>query len=165
MHSSVSEEHYTPHWLLDMVIAVLGKIDIDPCADPRKHVPAKRHFTAEDDGLLMPWFGTVFMNSPYGEATKRWTRRMAGEYARKRMTAGISLTAARTDTQFFRPLHKVPVCYVEGRIRFLDPDFYREQDPAPFPSALSYFGPDPDKFARVFSTIGDVQVPYNWRSE
>ena len=39
------DERYTPEWILKMVEAILGGIDLDPAADPRKRVNAINHFT------------------------------------------------------------------------------------------------------------------------
>ena len=36
---------------------------------------------------------------------------------------------------------------------------YEEQEAAPFPTALSYIGPNPRRFADVFSKIGVVTAP------
>lgn len=161
MFSSESNEHYTPGYLLDMVAEVMGGIDLDPCADPGKRVPAHRHFAEEDNGLIMPWYGRVFMNPPYGPNTRRWVEKLIAQLAIGKTKEAITLTAARTDTRFFALLHGGPVCYVKGRLLFLNSS-YDEQISAPFPSALRYFGPNHAKFYEVFSRIGAVSVPYNW---
>ena len=46
-----TDERYTPSWVLERVEKALNGIDLDPCADPRKRVPAKQHLTKEDDAL------------------------------------------------------------------------------------------------------------------
>ena len=63
--STDTDERFTPFWVLDLVVEVMGGIDLDPCADPRKRVPATRHFTKEDDGLEQNWSGRVFLNPPF----------------------------------------------------------------------------------------------------
>lgn len=59
-----SDDCYTPKWVFD---AMGIKFDLDVAAPPGGpwHVPAKRYFTAEDDGLEQPWEGTVWCNPPY----------------------------------------------------------------------------------------------------
>jgi hypothetical protein len=51
-----STEHYTPQYILDAVIACMGAIDLDPCSNSREisNVPAARHYTVEDNGLVQP---------------------------------------------------------------------------------------------------------------
>ena len=52
--SHESTEHYTPQYILDAVIACMGTIDLDPRSNNREipNVPAARHFTARDNGLV-----------------------------------------------------------------------------------------------------------------
>ena len=52
--SHESTDHYTPQYLFDAVIACMGVIDLDPCSNSREilNVPATRHYTAQDNGLV-----------------------------------------------------------------------------------------------------------------
>ena len=56
-----TDDWYTPPDIFD----ALGLIfDLDPCSPGPAHwVPARKIYTKEDDGLVQPWSGTVFMNS------------------------------------------------------------------------------------------------------
>lgn len=150
--SSESEEWYTPPRIIAAVVACLGGIDLDPCAemgDP-KTVPARRHFTVADDGLSRPWFGRTYMNPPYGSEIPRWIAKLVEEYETGDVEAAIALVPARTDTDWFEPLFAYPVCFVHGRLRFSD------DDGAPFPSALAYLGTQHERFAESFSDLGAV---------
>ncbi|HVP45726.1 MAG TPA: hypothetical protein VMT32_04055 [Bryobacteraceae bacterium] len=53
--SSESDEWYTPSHILERTVKVLGSIDIDPCANAGRNVPAGIHFTKEDNGLAHEW--------------------------------------------------------------------------------------------------------------
>ncbi|MDO8872215.1 MAG: hypothetical protein Q7V05_05740 [Methanoregula sp.] len=57
--SHESTKHYTPQYILDAVIACMGAIDLDPCSNSREfpNVPAARHYTAQDNGLVQLWGG------------------------------------------------------------------------------------------------------------
>ena len=63
LYTSDTAEHYTPAHVLDLVVQIMGGIDLDPCADPGRRVPAAAHYTAEDDGLSRPWVGKVYLLS------------------------------------------------------------------------------------------------------
>lgn len=72
LYSSESEEWYTPPDVLGRV-RLLGEIDLDPCSNGGSPiVPARRHFTKEDDGLVREWAGFVYMNPPYGRGIDEW---------------------------------------------------------------------------------------------
>jgi hypothetical protein len=150
--SSASPEHYTPREILDAVVACLGQIDLDPCSNGGRNVPAMRHFTSVENGLDQPWQGTVYMNPPYGREIDAWVTKLCAEHARPGgVTEAIALVPARTDTQWFLKLRDYVCCFVTGRLTFVGND-----DPAPFPSALFYLGEDEGKFCRCFEAFGDV---------
>lgn len=60
--SSKSAEHYTPPAIVKAVVQVFGVIDLDPCADPGKLIPALRHYTKADDGLSQFWNSAIYLN-------------------------------------------------------------------------------------------------------
>lgn len=65
-----ANDYYTPKWVFDG----LGlKFDLDVCAPEGGTglVPADKHYSLKDDGLISPWFGRVWMNPPYSEP-KPW---------------------------------------------------------------------------------------------
>lgn len=81
----------TPPHIVDAV----GPFDLDPCAATDQPWPtAQTHLTVEDDGLLHPWQGLVWMNPPFSDQ-ERWFARLA-EHGN-----GIGLCAARTETRWF----------------------------------------------------------------
>ncbi len=68
-HSSESNEHGTPDYIVTAARNTLGKIALDPASSPEFNqlVQARRIFTAKDDGLNKPWKAkTVFVNPPGG---------------------------------------------------------------------------------------------------
>jgi DNA N-6-adenine-methyltransferase (Dam) len=153
-HSSETPEHYTPENVIKLVVACLGEIDLDPCSNPgTPNVPARRHFTVDDDGLHQSWGdGPVYMNPPYGSGIDEWVAKLCAEHEPPgRVVEAIALVPARPDTQWFKRLRDYPCCFVEGRLTFVGND-----DPAPFPSALFYFGEDLGKFYHYFLEIGDI---------
>lgn len=160
--SSESPEHYTPKEIIDAAIEVMGAIDLDPCSNSKDapNVPALDHYTAADDGLSMPWFGRVYMNPPYGRVIGGWTEKLAAEYEAGNVTEAIALVPGRIDTQWWQALgENYHACFVTGRLTFIGND-----DPAPFPSTVFYFGENVAKFFEVFSAIGQIwkRIDEHW---
>lgn len=132
-----SVEWYTPASVFERL--GLG-FDLDPCA-PRgglPWIPAERSFSIEDDGLSQEWHGRVWMNPPYGRAITDWLRRFA-EHGN-----GVALVPTRTDTAWFREIvgSLAALCFVAGRISFVDSTGRPPADSAGSPSMLLACGED-----------------------
>ncbi len=112
-----SKEWYTPSWLFEKLNT---EFDLDP-ASPGKiivpWIPAKRHLTISENGLICEWNGRVWLNPPYGSDTPRWLKRLAEHQN------GIALLFSRTDTAWFHEYatQADAVCFLKGRIRFIKP--------------------------------------------
>jgi phage N-6-adenine-methyltransferase len=148
--SSDSPEWYTPPHIIAAVVAALGAIDLDPCADPGRTVPALAHFTEEDDGLSRDWSGRVYMNPPYGPAIPAWVAKLVAEVEAKRVAAAVALIPARTETDWWASFDARTVCFIHGRLAFSG------QGAAPFPSAVIYLGQDDASFVKAFAPLGEV---------
>ena len=153
LFTSASCEWYTPAVIVDRAVALLGAIDLDPCSNSHEqpNVPAAEHYTRAENGLERPWRGRVYMNPPYGRAIQAWVKKLVEEYESGNVTEAVALLPARTDTRWFQLLRGRPVCLVRGRLRFSGCP-----NPAPFPSALAYFGRRPDAFRQAFGDLGDT---------
>jgi transcriptional regulator with XRE-family HTH domain len=101
-NSSTSETWTTPKELLEPLYSVFGVFDLDPCSPTSNSrtapVRAKVHYTEDDDGLSLPWFGTVFMNPPYGRSLSRWTAKASAEVEQGNTEVVIGLLPARPDS-------------------------------------------------------------------
>lgn len=151
--STRTPEWTTPAGILEVVVRVLGEIDLDPCADAGHNVPALRHFTQEDDGLGRYWRGRVFMNPPYGGVIGEWVQHLCYEYREGRTTEAIALVPARTDTRWFGLLADFPKCFVRGRLKFGG-----GETSAPFPSVVVYLGQREARFNEVFNKVGTIHA-------
>lgn len=152
--SSESDEHYTPDVIIEAIFKVFREIDLDPCSNPKPpyNITAKKRFTKDDDGLSQKWIAkTVFMNPPYGRVIGDWVDKLATEYELGNVSQAIALLPARTDTQWFKRLAGNHVCFIEGRLTFIN-----NTAPAPFPSAVFYLGASPRLFIEVFSNLGTI---------
>jgi hypothetical protein len=162
--SHASTEHYTPQYILDAVIACMGTIDLDPCSNSREipNVPAARHYTAQDNGLLRPWVGRVFLNPPFGYDVEQWFSKLYLERLEGRTTEAIVLWKSATETAAWKTLTRLScrVCFPSARVRFSGPGSTERKGPT-FSPALFYVGSRPERFEEVFRHIGDVWVvPY-----
>jgi hypothetical protein len=91
------------------------------------------------------------MNPPYGREIDRWVEKRCHEHEHGEVIEAVALLPARPDTQWFKRLRNYACCFVEGRLTFIGND-----DPAPFPSVLFYFGEDLGKFVHYFEELGDI---------
>jgi hypothetical protein len=89
---NTTDEFLTPSYL----VKELGEFDLDPCSSKHQQYPlAKRSFVwPEEDGLLLPWAGRVFVNPPFSELQK-WTERFILH------NNGILLVPARIEVSWF----------------------------------------------------------------
>src|SRR6266704_2248865 len=76
---------YIPENIIVAAIELMGAIDLDPYSNSKSvpNVPAKLHFTAEDNGLSRPWGPKrrVFLNPPSSpRTTGLWIAKLCGEY-------------------------------------------------------------------------------------
>jgi phage N-6-adenine-methyltransferase len=157
--SKPSDQCYTPPHITELIVRVLGAIDLDPCADEKKHIPAVAYYTQNDDGLSKPWFGRVFFNPPYS-CPGKWVAWFLQEYAAIRATEAIALLPAATDTNWMSPILKAqPVCFWKGRIKFLDENYKPMRQGARQSHVLVYWGNNPERFVDVFEAYGVIHLP------
>jgi phage N-6-adenine-methyltransferase len=109
--------------------------DLDPCANCQ-NAKCARYFTENDDGLLQPWTGIVWVNPPYGRGIAHWL-----DKALLSANAGatvVCLVPARTDTRWW---HRY--CMSSDEIRLLDRrlTFAGADNKATFPAAIVVFRP------------------------
>jgi len=158
----------TPPRVLDCITEV---IDLDPCASSESEVDevssiGLRNYRYErgENGLKLPWYGTVFVNPPFSEKTK-WLARAVEESQTDSIDCIYVLVPDSTDTISW--WHKYVseatyICFFEGRISYIDES--GNQGSPPFGSALCMFGEPPtatlDALAdegMVMKSVTDVQ--------
>lgn len=111
---SQTVEWYTPP---EIFARLACRFDMDVCSpgkDAVSWIPATRHLTKAEDGLLTPWSGLVWMNPPYGRMTRRWVAKFL------RHGNGIALLFSRTDTEWFHVLADAgaTIIFLRKRIAF-----------------------------------------------
>lgn len=144
------EDWLTPPYILK----ALGPFDLDPCSPiGRPWDTARNHYTIQDNGILKPWTGRVWMNPPYGTETERWTRRLANH------GNGIALIFARTETKSFHPWvwkHASALFWFKGRLRFYTKEG-KEGGTAGAPSVLVAYGKENAEVLRTCGLEGHLQ--------
>lgn len=158
-NSSAHEAWETPHWLLERLHGVFGRFDLDPCSSTRDRriarVKASTYFIHEDDGLSLPWMGTVFVNPPYGRQLRHWISKSRSEVESGRVATVVCLVPARTDTRWWHDdiAGKATVFFLRGRLSFGD-----GTQPAPFPSALIVWGSTVEQIAALKAALPEAWV-------
>jgi hypothetical protein len=136
----------------------MGAIDLDPCSNSREipNVPAVRHYTVEDNGLVQPWEGRVFLNPPFGHGVEVWFSKLYQERLAGRTTEAIVLWKSATETAAWKTLTWLSyrVCFPSVRIHFTCPQG-NESGPT-FSPALFYVGERAERFEEAFAGIGAV---------
>lgn len=110
-----TKEWYTPP---EIFKALNIEFDMDVCSpglDIVPWIPAIKHLTMFDNGLVTTWEGKVWMNPPYGSDTPKWMRLFQAH------GNGIALVFARTDCAWFHDyaIKCDVLCFMRGRIRFI----------------------------------------------
>ena len=146
----------------------LGVIDLDPASSDlaQETVGATTYFTKDDNGLSRPWWGNVFLNSPYARGLiPQFVKKGVEEYASGRVAQLIMLTHSSTDTEWFHLAlkHCAAFCHKLRRIHFLDPEG-NETVPQQG-QTFFYFGNNIAKFKAEFETIGFVVTRDGWEDE
>lgn len=113
-----SDDWYTPREIFD---ALKLTFDLDPCSPGPGHwVPARSIYTKEDDGLIQPWSGLVWMNPPFGGRHGHipWLRKFMNH------SNGIAVVRAYTSAGWFHDwaVHAETMLFPRGKTKFIRPD-------------------------------------------
>lgn len=163
--SSETDEAYTTdtdrYPLIRTVTSFFGEIGLDPTSNPQKSVPARHHFTKEDDCLSQNWdgLGPVFMNPPYSICLPFLDKALQ-EYHLGHVPEAIFLILCTTaSNRKVGPLLRSgcsAFCLVHGRppFRFGQGSKKGTNGTLTVPSVMFYAGPRPDEFCEHFMRLG-----------
>lgn len=116
--TGATDEWYTPPTIFD----ALGlTFDLDPCSPGDGHwVPARRIYTKADDGLRSEWFGSVFMNPPFGGRNSHlpWLSKFLSH------GNGVGIVRAYTSAAWFHDyaIRADALLFPRGKTKFIRPD-------------------------------------------
>jgi len=155
------EDHCTPGWLLD-IIRGFAPIGLDPCSNPWSTVNARHAISQHEgrNGLDYSWANVflehvVFVNPPYGPGKiMPWVEHATREDLALTGSCIIMLLPATPDTKWFRKAFDESngLCFLSKRVAF--EGAYAAG--AKQPSALFYWGNEPERFAEHFKPHGIV---------
>jgi hypothetical protein len=158
------DEALTPQSIIEAVSALLGEIDLDPCAESAEqhNVPAKNYYTADDNGLApdRPWSGRLFIHPPLDSA-EQWIDRTLRELTAGTIREAVLLLPTRTDATWLRSLRGFAIAFMSERLQVRLPG--QEQPQAmPEPMMLVFVGHQQriGDFADACQSIAEVFIPY-----
>jgi hypothetical protein len=159
---NTTDDWQTPNDLL-AVVQAFGSwvgckgITLDPATTKENPTRAAKIRTPEcdPDGLKTDWSyavgeeGLIYVNPPYKAA---WYTKIGEEAERMRWGQHmIALLPGKPGTGYFQDLvgHSSAIVFIRGRLTFKG-----APDPAPFESAMMYFGSKPHQFRAQFEKFG-----------
>lgn len=163
IHTSSNRSDWETPPTLVADLQTVFDFDLDVCAS-RPNV-CEQFYSPEDDGLIKPWYGLIWMNPPYSRKCHidQWTRKARIE-ARQPGCTVIALLPARTGTRWWHA--SVPyadLCvFVKGRLRFHLPGGEPALHSAGFPSALVAWGKLNTPQIRKLSSYGWAVGQYRY---
>lgn len=159
-NNSGKYEWYTPHKFIDAARKVMGSIDLDPASSEIANniVHATKYFTKEDNGLVQHWDGNIWMNPPYNNS-------LVGEFTEKlieelpNIDQACVLVNNATETRWFQKIlnKSDAICFVKGRIKFLDVNGETTGSSLQG-QVILYFGWNMPKFYDNFKQFGTCMI-------
>ena len=129
-----SQVHITPKWIIDR----LGPLRRGSLRSrPRPWDCARLNMTEEENGLIQPWRGRVWLDPPFDRyEVARWISRLA-EHGQ-----GTALLHARTEAGWFEPVWggASGILFMADRIKFCKPDGREQPANSGAPPVLVAFG-------------------------
>lgn len=174
LHSSKTDQWFTPQIVIDKARTVLGGIDLDPASSEvaNVRVGASRIITAEEDGLVTEWSaGSVFLNPPGGRApgipslpTAFWKKLMRVRDSGKLTHAiyiAYSLEQMQTTQHAGLGVLHFPFCVPSQRMRFVKPDGSPGDSPTHSNAIVYVPGTrnESELFLETFSDVGATVWP------
>lgn len=153
-----SDRYFTSDEILALVLEQWGEVDLDPCWDPECQVIAGERYDIRQgqDGLLLPWFGRVWLNPPYSE-TPSWLVRAAQHAHGGGEVLGLIPAAIDTLAWHRSVWPWASVCALSPRPRFTRPaSVGKVRSAALVAHAVIYYGPHHQRFSEVWCARGEI---------
>lgn len=155
-NSSGFTEWYTPKKYIESARIVFGGgIDLDPASSAVANettVRADKYYTEKEDGLKQEWYGNVWLNPPYSQASDFVDKLLSSD-----ITQAIALVNNCTETAWFAKMvhYAKALVFHTGRMRFDCPTKDTQQTSAAMQGQVfAYFGSNEEVFLEEFSQYG-----------
>ena len=153
-------EWYTPSIYIEAAREMMGSIDVDPASSEvaNEIVKSTKYYTLEVDGLIQNWDGNVWMNPPYSQPLiTEFCDLLIEKIIDGEVKQACVLVNNATETNFYQNMlnHCKAVCFIKGRVRFIDKNGKESGAPLQGQTIL-YFGYNTEKFGSIFSQFGVV---------
>lgn len=155
-----SDEYATPPTLWRPIARAVGGFDLDPASGAESTPIADTRYTKEDDGLSQSWFGTVWLNPPFGDQSgpgrggrETWLRKARNEVNRDQVDLITVLLPVDTSTDWFHR-HAVAadvICFLSRR-----PQFVGESVHTGFACMVVVYGETPEQLLETLGSMGSV---------
>jgi hypothetical protein len=170
-HSKEEIRWGTPIDIVERARKVMGTIDLDPCSsvDFNRVVNADNFYSLDDrgeDGLVLPWWGNVFVNPPGGLVKQFWRKAFSRDNScnkypptawNQMIWVGFSVEQlALLADEEYHPMD-FSFCILRKRLKFTRHDGYSGS-----PSHANYVcgvNVHHQSFAERFSPLGRVYRP------
>lgn len=153
-------EWYTPPAIIELARRCLGGIDLDPASNTTAQdwIKAAEFYTQDDNGLVLPWFGRVWLNPPFDD-TPAWVDRLDSEYLSGQVQAAILLVNSAPGYNWWEDLwRRRPVCMLRERLCFVQSSGELAGQ-AKKGQTVAYYGADVVRFMATFQHLGRIILP------
>ncbi len=149
-------EWHTPPKFIEAAREVMGSIDLDPASSEygNQVIRAKKIYTKDNSGLVHPWYGNIWMNPPYNNSlVNDFTKKLVDELPN--ISQACVLVNNATETKWLQNImkHCNMVCFVKGRIKFIDVNGNATGSSLQG-QIIMYFGENTEKFYNKFKEFG-----------
>ena len=143
----------TKRELWEPIAKRIGGFDLDPAAGCEPTQIAEERYTVEDDGMLQPWYGTVWLNPPFTDK-EGWYKRLVNQYKNGEVDRAVALAQAGTDANWFQEWFSTAdcICFLTGR------DYFIQSGRENFASMLGVWNPT-EELVEWLHTQGSVVEP------
>lgn len=157
LHMSYDRDEWgTPAPIVELARSFYsGLIDCDPASNDaaQKVIQAAVYYTKEQNGLLQPWIGNVWLNMPYSyPLVELFVLKLFKEIDAGNTEQALVLTNNSSETKWYRRLaNKLAAGNTKQRIQFVHCD--RDTGGNRQGQTLFYYGPDVIRFYKHFDPV------------
>ncbi len=166
-HSSKSQDWYSPTSIIEASRSVMGSIDLDPASSYVANgiVGATHYYTKEDNGLVMPWYGNIYLNPPGGKLDGKslpklfWQKLMYSPKVTQAIFLAFSIELLQTSQlSDVPPATDFIICIPKRRLAFIDATGKPVKGNT-HASAIIGYNVDYSLFTKTFRPVGSILEP------